>query len=130
MGHNDGQITSFDKAHYDQLIAYLRDVDNVLDTTPAYLGPSADLKLDTTLNSRFHPGSSDWPVAKDFVAQAATFGTSVHTRLTGYETDVRAFFTALKNAEDVFDNTNDLTTYDASKFAQEYPDVGGGTPAT
>ncbi|GAB2847451.1 hypothetical protein GCM10027176_58830 [Actinoallomurus bryophytorum] len=128
MADNDGHITSFDKAHYDQLIAHLRDVDNVLDTTPAYLGPSADLKLDTTLGSRFHPGSQDWTVAKDFVTQATTFGNSVHTRLTGYETDVRAFFTALKNAEDVFDDTDDLTTYDASKFAQEYPDVGGGTP--
>jgi hypothetical protein len=127
-----GKITSFDKAHYEQLIAHLRDVDDVLSTTPRYLGPSADLKLDSTLSSRFHPGSQDWPVAKDFVTQAGTFGNSVHTRLTTYETDLRTFYTALKNAEDVFDDTDDLTTYDASKFSREYPDVGGagGTGGT
>ncbi|MFB9839792.1 hypothetical protein [Actinoallomurus acaciae] len=122
-----GKITSFDKTHYDQLIAHLRAVDDVLNTTPRYLGPSADLKLDPTLNSRFHPGAQDWSVAKDFITQAGTFGTSVHTRLTTYETDLRAFYTALKNAEDVFDDTDDLTTYDASKFERNYPDVGGGT---
>lgn len=120
-----GKITSFDKTHYDQLIAHLLAVDNVLNTDPKYLGPSADLKLDTTLSTRFHPGSQDWPVVKDFVTQAGTFGNSVHTRLTGYETDLRAFYTALKNAEDVFDDTDDLTTYDASKFEQNYPDISG-----
>ncbi|GLY83554.1 hypothetical protein [Actinoallomurus iriomotensis] len=122
-----GKITSFDKTHYDQLIGHLLAVDHVLNTDPKYLGPSADLKLDTTLSSRFEPGSQDWPVVKDFVTQAGTFGNSVHTRLTSYETDLRGFYTALKNAEDVFDDTGDLTTYDASKFEHNYPDIGGTT---
>ncbi len=126
MVDNSGRITSFDKAHYDQLITYLTNVDDVINRTPRALGPSADLKLDTTLSTRFHPGSQDWPVAKSFVTQAGTFGSSVHTRYTTVETDVRTFFTALKNAEDVFDETNDLTTYDASKFDQNHPDVAGG----
>ena len=127
---NSGKITSFDKSHYEQLISHLRAVDNVLNTTPRYLGPSADLKLDTTLSTRFHPGADEWPVAKAFVTQAGTFGTSVHTRLTTYETDLRGFYTALKNAEDVFDETDDLTSYDASKFTRNHPDVGGGGAQT
>lgn len=125
MADDTGKITSFDKSHYEQLITYLKDVDHVVNTDPKYLGPSANLKLDTTLSTRFHPGSQDWPVVKDFVTQAGTFGGSVHTRLTGFETDIRNFYTALKNAEDVFNETDDLTTYDASKFSQNYPDVGG-----
>ena len=124
---DSGKITSFDKSHYDQLITYLTTVDHVINTTPGALGPSADLKLDTTLGTRFHPGSGDWPVVKEFTAQAGKFGTSVHNRYTTVEKDVRTFYKALKGAEDVFDDTNDLTNYDASKFEQNYPDVGGST---
>jgi hypothetical protein len=131
---DNGKITSFDKSHYDQLITYLSDVDGTINTSPGALGPSADLKLDTTLGSRLHPGSQDWPVVKDFTTQAGTFGGSVHERYSAVELEVRGFTTALKGAEEVFSETNNLTTYDASKFGQEYPDVvgpgggGGGTP--
>jgi hypothetical protein len=121
---DSGKITSFDKSHYEQLINWLSDNDRSLNQGPYLLGPSVGLKLDTTLNSRFHPGDQGWPVAKDFVTQATTFGNSVHTRLTGLEKDLRGFYTALNNAKDVFDKTDDLTTYDASKFSQNHPDVG------
>jgi hypothetical protein len=126
----DDKITSFDKSHYEQLLAHLRDVETEVDTNPKYLGPSSDLKLDNTLNSRFHPGSQDWTVAKDFFTQANSFGTSVHTRLANFETDIRAFYTALKDAEAIFEKTDDLATYDASKFAQDYPDVTGNNSTT
>lgn len=130
MPDNTGRITSFDKSHYEQLISYLKTVDDDVNTSKYELGPSSDLKLDSTLSSTFHPGSQDWPVAKNFITQATTFGTSAHTRLVAVEQDVRTFYKALKNAEDVFDETNDLTTYDASKFTQDYPDVGGTPPST
>ncbi|MDN3359675.1 hypothetical protein [Actinomadura sp. DC4] len=130
MADDSGNITSFDKAHYEQLLTYLNGIDKDVDTNPKYLGPSADLKLDPTLSSRFHPGSQDWSVAKDFLTQASTFGSSAHTRLANFETDIRSFFTALKNAEEIFCKTDDLATYDASKFGQEYPDVTGSPNTT
>jgi hypothetical protein len=123
MAADDDKITAFDKAHYEQLISYLTNVDNDIDTNPKYLGPSVDLKLDNTLTARFHPGSTDWSIAKDFLTQANAFGNSVHTRLAGLDVDLRKFYTALKNAEAIFDKTNDLSTYDASKFGQDYPDL-------
>jgi hypothetical protein len=126
---DSGKITAFDKAHYEQLLAYLRDVDKVVETDPRYLGPSVDLKLDSTVSTRFHPGAQDWAVAKDFITQAGTFANSVHTRLAGFETDIRSFYTALKNAEEIFEKTDDLATYDASKFGHDYPDLTGGDPS-
>lgn len=123
----DHHITSFDKAHYNQLIAYLNGVDESINKEPIALGPSADLKLDATLATRLKPGSTNWDVAKNFATQAGTFGNSAHARYTGVEQEVRTFMTALVNAADVFDDTDDLANYDASKFRQEYPDVGGGS---
>lgn len=127
MADNSGRITSFDKAHYEQLITYLKTVDDGINTSEYALGPSAKLKLDSTLSTTFHPGSDSWPLAKGFVTQAGTFGNSVHTRYTAVEQDVRTFYKALNSAKDVFDDTDDLTTYDASKFERDHPDVGGGT---
>jgi hypothetical protein len=130
MADSTDKITTFNKAYYEQLIKHLRDIDSVVNTSPKYLGPSADVKLDSSLGTRFHPGSQDWPVAKDFVTRAAAFGNSVHTRLAGFEAEIRSFYTALKGAEDVFDETDDLATYDAAKFAKKHPDVTGGGPST
>jgi hypothetical protein len=130
MADGDDKITSFDKAHYEQLLAYLLSVEKDVDINPKLLGPSADLKLDSTLATRFHPGSQDWSVAKDFITQSGTFGNSVHTRLATFETDIRTFYTALKNAEEIFEKTDDLAKYDASKFGQDYPDVTGGGSST
>jgi hypothetical protein len=130
MADGNDKITQFDKAHYEQLLAYLLSVENDVDTSPRRLGPSADLKLDSTLTSRFRPGSQDWSVAKDFLSQSGTFGSSVHNRLATFETDIRTFYTALKNAEEIFEKTDDLTKYDASKFGGDYPDVTGGNSST
>jgi hypothetical protein len=130
MAAGDDKITSFDKAHYEQLLAYLLSVEKDVDINPKLLGPSVDLKLDPTLSTTFHPGSQDWSTAKAFLDRAGAFGNSVHTRLAGFETDVRNFYTALKNAEGIFEKTNDLATYDAGKFGQDYPDVAGGDSST
>ena len=125
MPDNSGNVTAFDKAHYDQLITYLNGVDDNVNTDPTALGPSADLKLDPTLSTMFKPGSQNWDVVKNLLAKAGAFGNSAHTRYTTVEQDVRTFVNALKGAEDVFENTNDLATYDAGKFESDYPDVAG-----
>jgi hypothetical protein len=129
MADNSGRITQFDKAHYDLLIKYLMGVDTDINTAPGALGPSADLKLDSTLPTRLHPGAQDWSVAKDFTTAAGTFAGSVHARYVAVEQEVRTFYKALKDAEDVFDDTDDLTTYDASKFGRQHPDIVGGGSA-
>lgn len=125
MADDSGNVTAFDKTHFDQLIRYLMSVDDNVNTSPSALGPSADLKLDPTLSTMFKPGSQNWTAAKNLLAQAGTFGNSAHTRYTTVEQDVRKFVNALKGAEGVFENTNDLATYDASKFESDYPDVAG-----
>jgi hypothetical protein len=123
MADDSGQITEFDKSQYDMLISHLTIIDQALNTLPSALGPSADLKLDSSLSSKFHPGSQDWAVAKNFVTQATTFATSAHNRYTATESDVRSFYKALKEAEKVFEETDDLASYDASKFSRDHPDV-------
>ena len=125
MADDSGQITEFDKSQYDLLIKNLTVIDDDLNKSPWALGPSADLKLDSSLSSKFHPGSQDWSVAKNFVTQATTFASSAHNRYTAVENDVRTFSKALKDAEDVFDETDDLATYDAAKFSRDHPDVSG-----
>ena len=128
MADDSGNVTAFDKAHYDQLNNYLASVDDNINTSPSALGPSVDLKLDPTLSTMFKPGSQNWDVAKNLVAKAGSFGNSAHTRYTTVEQDVRTFVSALKGAEGVFEDTGDLATYDAGKFEGDYPDVAG--PAT
>jgi hypothetical protein len=124
MAHRE-HITSFDKSHYDTLINYLLGVDHGINNDPGALGQTSDLRLDSTLNTRLKPGSSKWDIVQAFTTAAGSFGDSGHQRYVAIEKDVRTFATALKGAEDVFEDTNDLTTYDASKFTQNYPDVGG-----
>lgn len=124
MADSSGKITQFDKAHYEQLINFLMNLDSGVNHEPLFLGTSANLKLDSTLNPRFKPGSQNWPVTKNLIAAAGVFGDSVHKRLVALEEDWRAFVKALKDAEEVFKDTEDLATYDAGKFAKDYPDVG------
>jgi hypothetical protein len=126
---NSGRITKFDKAHYELLIKYLMGVDDTINREPYALGPSSDLKLDATLPSRLPPGATDWAVAKDLNTAGGTFAGSVHARYVAVEQEVRTFYKALKDAEDVFDDTDDLTTYDASKFGRQHPDIVGGGSA-
>jgi vacuolar-type H+-ATPase subunit C/Vma6 len=122
-----GKIIQFDRAHYEQLINFLKGIDDNVNTDPMVLGTTADLKLDNSLATRLKPGSQNWDIAKNLAAQAGVFGNSAHQRYTSVEAELRAFAKALKDAEDVFEDTDDLATYDAGKFAQEHPDVGGST---
>ncbi|MEV0406062.1 hypothetical protein [Actinoallomurus sp. NPDC050550] len=121
----DFHITSFDKAHYERLITYLRSVEHDLDVNPAMLGPSTALKLDPTITGMLKPGSPNWDVAKKFVDQAGVFATSAHTRYSDLTTELLAYVTALKNAEEIFKHTNDLTKETAGKLMKEHPEIIG-----
>jgi hypothetical protein len=127
---DSANVTAFDKGHYEQLITYLRSLDDGVNTNPVALGTSGDLKLDNTLSSRLKAGSQSWEIAKNLAAQAGIFGNSVHARYTSFDEEMRAFVKALKDAEDVFENTNDLATMDAGKFAKDHPDIVGSPNAT
>ncbi|HEY0537486.1 MAG TPA: hypothetical protein VGD53_03915 [Actinoallomurus sp.] len=122
-----GKITAFDKDHYDQLITYLKGVDDDVNSDPGALGSSSHLKLDDSVDTMLHPGSKSWGAAQRLTGQAKTFGGSVQSRYTSIENEVRTFGSSLKDAEDVFKDTQDLATYDASQFSQNYPDVGGSS---
>ncbi|MDN3359702.1 hypothetical protein [Actinomadura sp. DC4] len=125
MADDNEEVTSFDKTHYEQLIHYLMSVDGGINKTPSALGPSADLKLDSTLQTLLKPGSQNWDPVKNLVAQAGAFGDSAHSRYTAVEQEIRVFVNALKDAENVFEDTDDLASYDATKFGDEHPDVAG-----
>jgi hypothetical protein len=120
-------ITQFDRAHYDELTSYLKSVDDDINTSPAMLGPSSDLRLDANLATTLKPGSPNWSAAKNLATAAGTFGNSVHTQFTAMELEQRKFVKAMKEATDVFEETSDLAEYDASKFVQKFPDISGGT---
>jgi hypothetical protein len=126
---DSGKITAFDKDHYDQLITYIKGVDDDVNTAPGALGATSGLKLDGTVDTMLHAGSKSWGTAQKLTGQAKVFGESVHNRYTAIENEMRTFGSSLKDAEDVFKDTNDLATYDASQFSQDYPDVGGSSGA-
>jgi hypothetical protein len=123
MGHEN--ITAFDKTVCEDVTRYVASISDTVNKTPSALGPSADLKLDATLQNLLKPGSQNWDVAKNLLTQAGVFGGSAHARYAAVEQESRAFAHALTDVIDVFEHTDDLATYDATKFANEHPDVGG-----
>jgi hypothetical protein len=116
-----GKVTAFDRGQYDNLIAYVDGVDQDLNTNLAK--PKPGVRLDATLGSGIFPGSGNWPPASLLVNAGKAFGTSVAARYADLSKDWEQFITALKGARDVFENTNDLVNYDASKFVTEFPGV-------
>jgi len=127
---NPYKITEFSKTHYDQLIGYLASNADVINKDPQALGPTANLRLDETLSSTLRAGSQEWAVAKNFSAAAGTFGASAHTQYVVAEQEARTFSDHLKSAEDVFENTDDLASYAASKFEQNYPGITSPSSTT
>jgi hypothetical protein len=116
-----GKVTAFDRGQYDNLIAWVDSVDEDLNKNLAK--PKAGVRLDATLGSGIFPGSANWPPAALLVTNGKAFGTSVAARYADLSKDWEQFVTALRNARDVFENTNDLVNYDASKFVNEFPGV-------
>jgi hypothetical protein len=131
MGSTDGpiptgKITAFDKNQYDKLIKYVESVDVDLNTNLEK--PSSGVRLDGSLGSGFFPGSQQWPVAAAFINQGKQFGGSVKTQYDTLSGGWEQFVTALTNARNVFDDTNDLTKYSAATFTTDFPDVSGSGP--
>jgi hypothetical protein len=135
---NDGhvpldKITEFDRAEYDNLIAWIDGVDRDLRMN---LGkPRPGVRLDATLGSGISPGSPNWPPAARFTSQAKEFGKSVAERYAELSKDWELYIAALRGGRDVFESTDDLSTYSANKFVEEYPDTlpsstGNGPPTT
>jgi hypothetical protein len=126
-----GKVTAFDRAQYDNLISWIDSVDRDLNTR--LNKPRPGVRLDETLGSGIHPGSSRWTPAVNLVAKAKVFGKSAADRYAELSKDWEQFVLALRNARDVFESTNDLGKYGATKFLNDYPDVlpttnGGPSP--
>jgi hypothetical protein len=118
-----GKITAFDSGQYDKLITWVNGVDD--DLVKYINGPSPDVRIDATLGSGIHPGSPNWPPAKRFLDKATEFGKSWIEQSDALDKDWHQFTVALSGARDVFEDTNDLTNYNATTFLKDHPDVSG-----
>jgi hypothetical protein len=122
------RITAFDRAEYDKLIDYIVSVDRDLNTNLAK--PRPGVRLDDTLGGGIHPGSLAWSPAKGLNDSAVAFGRSVKERYRDLSKDWEQYITALRNARDVFESTGNLSTYSASKFVTDFPDVSPGAKSS
>jgi hypothetical protein len=123
-----GKITAFDKRQYDNLTSWLDSVDQDLNTNLAK--PKPGVRLDSTLGGGIYPGSANWTPAATLSVNAKAFGGSVAERYAELSKDWEQFVTALRDARDLFEKTNDLTHYDASKFVTEHPEVSPSVKTT
>src|SRR5260370_18064020 len=69
-----GKVTAFDRAQYDNLISWVDSVDQDLNTGLDKPGPG--VRLDETLGSGIHPGSTKWTPAVNLTTKATAFGKS------------------------------------------------------
>ncbi|GLY28940.1 hypothetical protein [Kineosporia sp. NBRC 101731] len=115
----------FNKARYDQLTGFVDSIAEDINTDGIALGITSGVKLDATLASTIRPGSQAWSVAKNFSTAAGVFGGSANQQYKLVADEHRLFADALVNASDVFQDTDDLATMEASKFQQQHPDVSG-----
>jgi hypothetical protein len=124
-----GKVTAFDKGQYDNLIAWVDGVDQ--DLNKNLNKPRSGVRLDESLGGGISAGSQDWSVAQRFVSKATDFGKSWVERSAELDKDWEGYIAALRRARDVFEDTDDLSKYNAAKFLNDYPDMssssnGGG----
>jgi hypothetical protein len=123
----DKNTTAYDKTFVTNIIRYLSSLDDTINTAPWALGASPDLKLDASLQDLLKPGSQNWDPVKRLTSRAASFGNSANARNTAVAQELRAFTHALTEVSGIFDKTNNLADYEASKFGNEFPDIAGAS---
>lgn len=116
-----GHITKFDKGKYEMLIGFLTGSENTL-STQIMIQPNTDVDF---RDPRFLPGSNNWHPASYLAAQVKALSTSVFDRLGEVDTELTSFVDVLKEAKKVFEDTDDLADYSATKFAEKFPDFTG-----
>ncbi len=118
-----GKVTAFDRGQYDNLTNWVDGVDQ--DLNKNINRPKSGVRIDETLGSGILPGNTSWTPAKNLVTNATAFGKSWIEQSGALSKDWEQFVTALRGARDVFENTNDLTNYNATTFLNDYPAVAG-----
>ncbi len=116
--------TKFDKGRYEMLIASLAGNENTL-------SQRIMIQSDTAVDFRdpqFLPGSNNWHPASYLATQVKALSTSVFDRLGEVDTELTTFVDALKEAKKVFEDTDDLANYSATKFAEKFPNFTGAKP--
>jgi hypothetical protein len=120
----NSKITAFNKANWEKMIKFYWDVEweinNILDR------PAAHVRLDSSLGTGIYPGSQNWPIASALIQKAKAFGGSVDKQYDAMSEEMHRRVTAATAAMDVFEDTDDLNTYSASKLAENFPDMVGG----
>jgi len=120
----DAPEIHFNRAAFEELICFIDGVEREINTS--FLRPGLTLRLDESLGTFLKPGSPKWkPPVESVKGKANTFGESVYTKFRDlsdkWRTDKKNFTAALA----IFQQTDDLATFSAQTFLEEYPDLGG-----
>ncbi|MFY1632212.1 hypothetical protein ACN27F_02820 [Solwaraspora sp. WMMB335] len=118
---DDGDVIKFDEATFDNLIRFMTDCKDQLDTE--FLRPRSGCMLDSSLGTYLRPGSSEWPVVTTITEGGSGFGGSVRQRLEALSTEWEEFITALRDAKTVFKDSDDLATMSAREFLEQHPEL-------
>lgn len=119
----DETKTKFDSGQYEKLI---KNVDTHEDELrKQFLGASAGIRLAADLGERVHAGNPEWPAIQSLNESLGALGKSAETMNEKTSKDWRKFTEALNDAKRVFEDTDDLASYSATEFVQDYPDLSG-----
>lgn len=118
-----GEKITFDETMYNKLIKVLDELEYGL----LHRATNSDaMPLDSDF--KLTPEGQKWQPAIALLSKGTEFGGSVEQQNEQLRQAIVKFRNALDAAKAVFKETDDLATYDISKFIAEYPDfnVGGG----
>ena len=116
-----GKITQFDKGQYERLIGFVNHWQTEADTRMTTPATAIDA------DERFDAGSEQWPRASEVMSAVHAFAGGIHDGTKAISADLHEFVGNLKSVKDVFEDTDDLATLEASKFSFGSGGYGGGT---
>ncbi|MGW5649687.1 hypothetical protein ACWEV3_25145 [Saccharopolyspora sp. NPDC003752] len=117
----DEKQVKFDSGQYNNL---LKDVDGQEEElNKKFLKASSGVRLASDFGGRVKIGSPSWSAIETFNGKMNSFGESTEKMNNGLSKEWRSFTKALNEAKKVFEDTDDLAQYEASKFTAEYPDL-------
>ncbi|MGW5642786.1 hypothetical protein ACWEV3_17830 [Saccharopolyspora sp. NPDC003752] len=127
----DETTVTFDSGAYRQLNVFVDGKD--VEVREKFLKASSGIRLDPELGNRVKVGNPSWIAVQNFNNSLKELGASGEQMNRNFAKDWHTFSKALVKAQRVFEETDDLASYEASKFNAEFPEFGtggGGTGGT
>lgn len=118
----DETKVTFDSAQYDKLIKMVDGKEKEL--YDKFLAASSSVRLAPDMGTMVKIGSTTWPKLDAVIKKLEKLGTDAEARNKGMSDDWQSFVEEAADARKVFEDTDDLAKYEASKFTSEYPDMG------